>query len=147
MELSRLVFTIENIEGGLDVVRNMKSIKEIGATLEDVPNMTVESFWDQYDEGLAAAAEKEAEKAKAIADMKAEEEKAAKEKDTPEEAVKENAEAGKDDPDKADMEKPAKEAAAGEDTAKEAEARKKASDGSEKTGDGKSKEDGKSDLK
>jgi internalin A len=46
LKLERLIFTPGNITKGLDVVRNMKTLTELGATLET--KMPPEQFWSHY---------------------------------------------------------------------------------------------------
>jgi Leucine-rich repeat (LRR) protein len=46
LKLERLIFTPGNITRGLDVVRNMKTITELGSTLET--RMPPEQFWLRY---------------------------------------------------------------------------------------------------
>jgi Leucine-rich repeat (LRR) protein len=46
LKLERLIFTPGNITRGLDVVRNMKTLTELGATLET--KMPPEQFWSHY---------------------------------------------------------------------------------------------------
>ena len=53
LELERLIFTRDNIDVGLEVVRAMTSIREIGESLEDSANMTFDGYWNEYDEVLA----------------------------------------------------------------------------------------------
>jgi hypothetical protein len=48
-ELTRLIFTPPGINKGLEIVRNMASIREIGATLEK--RMRPKEFWAIYDKG------------------------------------------------------------------------------------------------
>ncbi len=144
MELTRLIFDVDKVEKGLEIVREMKSINQIGASLDDVNSMTVAGFWRTYDleqekkaEAAKKAAEDKAAKEKAEADKKAAEkkaadEKAAKEKAEAERMAKEKAAADK----KAAEEKAAKDKAeadkkAAEEKAKEAEAGKKEDPGSE----------------
>ena len=47
--LTRLIFTPSKITKGLDVARNMKTLTEIGATLET--KMAPAQFWALYDQG------------------------------------------------------------------------------------------------
>jgi Leucine-rich repeat (LRR) protein len=47
LKLERLIFTPRNIRKGLDVVRNMKTLMEVGTTLET--RMPPEQFWSRYD--------------------------------------------------------------------------------------------------
>lgn len=47
LKLERLVFTPGNIMKGLDIVRNMKSLKEVGTMLDTL--MPPEEFWLRYD--------------------------------------------------------------------------------------------------
>jgi hypothetical protein len=47
LQLERLIFTPENIRKGLDVVRNMKTLTEIGTTLET--RMPPEQFWSRHE--------------------------------------------------------------------------------------------------
>jgi internalin A len=49
MPLQRLIFTPQKISRGLDAVRNMASIRELGTTLEG--RMPPEAFWPLYDQG------------------------------------------------------------------------------------------------
>ena len=48
-ELTRLIFTPARITKGLEIVRNMASIREIGTTLEK--RMRPKEFWGLYDKG------------------------------------------------------------------------------------------------
>lgn len=50
LELVRLVFTPSHIEEGLEIVRNMKSIQEIGVKLDSLLPPTM--FWSLYDQGM-----------------------------------------------------------------------------------------------
>lgn len=47
LKLERLIFTPKNIGMGLDVVRNMKTLTEVGTTLE--ARMSPQEFWSRYD--------------------------------------------------------------------------------------------------
>lgn len=47
LRLERLIFSPENISQGLDTLRNMKSLTEVGTTLET--RMPPEQFWIRYD--------------------------------------------------------------------------------------------------
>jgi len=47
LKLQRLIFTPENIRKGMDVARNMKTLTEVGTTLET--RMPPEQFWSRYD--------------------------------------------------------------------------------------------------
>lgn len=49
LRLTRLIFTPSKITKGLDVARNMKSLTEIGTTLET--KMAPAQFWSLYDQG------------------------------------------------------------------------------------------------
>jgi len=49
MELERLIFTPAKITKGMDIARNMKSIREIGVTLKG--KMSPGQFWALYDQG------------------------------------------------------------------------------------------------
>jgi len=48
LKLQRLIFTPANIKMGLDIVRGMKTLTEIGTTLDT--RMPPEKFWQQYDQ-------------------------------------------------------------------------------------------------
>ena len=48
LKLERLVFTPKNIKKGLDDIRNMKSLTEIGTTLEMI--MPANEFWSRLDQ-------------------------------------------------------------------------------------------------
>jgi len=50
LELTRLVFTPRDIEKGLEIVRNMKSIQEIGIKLDSL--LPPAMFWSLYDQGM-----------------------------------------------------------------------------------------------
>jgi hypothetical protein len=50
LELERLVFTPRDIEKGLDIARNMKSIQEIGIELDSL--LPPAMFWSLCDQGL-----------------------------------------------------------------------------------------------
>jgi internalin A len=47
LRLERLIFTPGNIKKGLDAARGMKTLQEIGTTLET--RMSPQQFWQQYD--------------------------------------------------------------------------------------------------
>jgi len=47
--LTRLIFTPDNIRAGLDVVRNMGTLTELGTTLDT--RMPPDQFWGQFDRG------------------------------------------------------------------------------------------------
>ena len=49
LKLTRLIFTPSKIKKGMDVARSMKTLTEIGATLET--KMTPTQFWALYDQG------------------------------------------------------------------------------------------------
>ena len=49
MKLNQLVFTPKNIVHGIDVVRNMKTIEQLGT--RGWPEFTPENFWKKYDAG------------------------------------------------------------------------------------------------
>ncbi len=49
LRLERLILTPANIKSGLPLVRHMKTIKEIGTTLEN--RMSPELFWELHDQG------------------------------------------------------------------------------------------------
>jgi internalin A len=49
MQLNRLIFTPNRIERGLDVVRNSKSIREMGVEFDQ--RMPPDEFWRLFDEG------------------------------------------------------------------------------------------------
>ncbi len=46
MSLTRLIFTPNNIHKGLDIVKGMSSLQEIGTTLENKIPPAV--FWEKY---------------------------------------------------------------------------------------------------
>ncbi len=50
LELERLVFTPGDIEKGLEIARNMKSIREIGIKLDSL--LPPAMFWSLYDQGM-----------------------------------------------------------------------------------------------
>lgn len=54
LRLTRLIFTPGRIKQGMEVVRNMQSIHEIGTTLDG--RMPPERFWNLYDQGNVAEA-------------------------------------------------------------------------------------------
>jgi internalin A len=49
LKLSRLIFSPAKIESGLDVVRGMKTLTELGTMLEN--RMPPQQFWQLYDQG------------------------------------------------------------------------------------------------
>jgi len=49
LKLDRLIFTPSKVTKGLDGIRGMKSIREIGPTLEG--RMAPDAFWKMYDDG------------------------------------------------------------------------------------------------
>jgi internalin A len=49
LKLQRLIFTPNNIKAGLDIVRGMKTITELGTTLDN--RMPPKKFWQQLDQG------------------------------------------------------------------------------------------------
>ncbi len=49
LPLKRLIFTPKNITAGMDIVRNMPTIKEIGVRFDKM--MKPSEFWQRYDEG------------------------------------------------------------------------------------------------
>ncbi len=51
LSLTRLLFTPQNITQGIDVVRNMTSLRELDTVFRDPKRMTPAEFWQQYDQG------------------------------------------------------------------------------------------------
>jgi hypothetical protein len=51
MNLNALLFTPKNITKGLDVIRQMKSLKTIGVGLGDNDEFSPAEFWKKYDAG------------------------------------------------------------------------------------------------
>jgi Leucine-rich repeat (LRR) protein len=57
LQLTRLIFTPGRIENGIDIVREMKSLRELDVQFEDASKVLgPEEFWKKYDAGEFAAA-------------------------------------------------------------------------------------------
>jgi hypothetical protein len=51
MNLTTIEFTPKKITKGLDVIRQMKSLKTIGVSCEDRDRFPPDEFWKKYDAG------------------------------------------------------------------------------------------------